>query len=878
MQLRSILVPLLAALPGACTTPNPTVNTEAAAPGVAASTSADANSAAVEVVAVEASAPAATAQDGQLSDDQARLERQRQQGQFLSQEYEREGDRALERADLSAALRSYSTALETDPMSTSAREKMRKVEALMGDRYAGAAAFLSDATEQEVVRRAQARMAAEDHSIRGKTALAHGDYQSAIDEFRAAEMIVRYNPLIAQGSLELKAVQGQLEAAVRMSEEAAASEIKRREDEAAKARQAKEAEEAAYFENKLRQLYAEANTAFLAEDYAKAEALTNQILVEAPGNKDAMELRQTARDMRHSQADENNRRHYREQWIRTIEELDTMNVPQTEALVFDDLKRWAEVSQRKPLEFSALSADVGGEKAAVMARLDSTIITPKFLGADGEGSPLEEVAAFLQSVSQVNFVISPKVMEELDEEQRTVKLDLPERSVRKLLDLMAETSETLRWKVQDGVVKFVVKDELKGGQTLKTYEVNDLIHPIPDFPGREMNVAPSGGVQLSEEEATEREANVVTGDQLDTLIRNNVAPGSWDADPDNSLRISNGTMVVNQTPEVHEMIVKLLQDLREATGIMVDIQARFLSVEDNFLEDIGVDFRGLGQPGPGTNAFFNDFGDASTQSDLGNEIGQGTDIGAFYDKSSNQEMRSRVEELYDTTLGDEDVLVGSGGLSFQWTYLNNLQLQMVLRAVSKSERVELVTSPRITVHNTARGNLSVLNQVAYVQDFNVEIAQGASIADPIVAVVQDGVILDVRPVVSADRRFITLELRPTVAELRRPLTEIVTTLGSQNSVTIQLPEVDLRRVRTSIPMPDGGTVLLGGLKVSDRQDQNSGVPILNKIPLVSFLFDRKGHYVSNRKILVLLKAQIVIPQELEPTPAQLRPTARVERD
>jgi len=165
-----------------------------------------------------------------------------------------------------------------------------------------------------------------------------------------------------------------------------------------------------------------------------------------------------------------------------------------------------------------------------------------------------------------------------------------------------------------------------------------------------------------------------------------------------------------------------------------------------------------------------------------------------------------------------------------------------------------------------------------VQDFNVEIAQGASLADPIVAVVQDGVILDVRPVVSADRRFITLELRPTVAELRRPLAEIVTTLGSQNSVTIQLPEVDLRRVRTSIPMPDGGTVLLGGLKVSDRQDQSSGVPIVNKIPIVSFFFDRKGHYVSNRKILVLLKAQIVIPQELEPSPAQLRPSSRVERD
>jgi type II secretory pathway component GspD/PulD (secretin) len=125
------------------------------------------------------------------------------------------------------------------------------------------------------------------------------------------------------------------------------------------------------------------------------------------------------------------------------------------------------------------------------------------------------------------------------------------------------------------------------------------------------------------------------------------------------------------------------------------------------------------------------------------------------------------------------------------------------------------------VYNTARGNLAVLNQVAYVQDFNVEIAQGASIADPIVNVVQDGVVLDVRPVVSADRRFITLELRPTIANLKRPIREVTTTLGSQNSVTIQLPEVEVQKVRTSIPMPDGGTILLGGMKVSDKQDYHS---------------------------------------------------------
>ena len=70
-------------------------------------------------------------------------------------------------------------------------------------------------------------------------------------------------------------------------------------------------------------------------------------------------------------------------------------------------------------------------------------------------------------------------------------------------------------------------------------------------------------------------------------------------------------------------------------------------------------------------------------------------------------------------------------------------------------------------------------------------------------------------------------------------------------------------------MPDGATVLLGGLKNSEKVSLQSGVPILNKIPFVSALFERKGNSISNRKLMILLKADIVIPEEKEPTPAQL---------
>jgi type II secretory pathway component GspD/PulD (secretin) len=420
------------------------------------------------------------------------------------------------------------------------------------------------------------------------------------------------------------------------------------------------------------------------------------------------------------------------------------------------------------------------------------------------------------------------------------------------------------------VVKFVTIEEMVGGQVLRMYDVQDLIHPVKDFPGREINVDPSGLVPEFDEDFDEREALVVTSDSLEALIRDNVAVESWDLDPANALRITEqGVLVVNQTPEVQEQIEKLLKDLREATGIMVDIQTRFLSVEDNFLEDIGVDFRGLGTPGLGENEFFDDYGDPTAQATFGQEIGQDATVGFFYDDGSNGNLKGKIEQLYDLDLGDEDVLTPSGGLSFQWVYLNDLEMEMILRAVTKSERVQIVTAPRLLVFNTARANLTVMNQIAYVQDFDVEIAQGASIADPVVNVVQDGVILDVRPVVSADRRFITLEVRPTVATLRRPIAEITTTLGGASSVTIQLPELEIARVRTSVPMPDGGTVMLGGMKLSDRQDLRSGVPVLKDIPILSFFFERKGKYIAKRKLLILLKAGIVIPIEHEPTPAQM---------
>ena len=129
------------------------------------------------------------------------------------------------------------------------------------------------------------------------------------------------------------------------------------------------------------------------------------------------------------------------------------------------------------------------------------------------------------------------------------------------------------------------------------------------------------------------------------------------------------------------------------------------------------------------------------------------------------DMRTRVENLYDTTLGSNQFggsgFTNSGGLSLQWemldlggTFLDQTMAEAVLRAVSKYGTSNIVDAPSLTVYNGQRASINVNNFVSFVKDFDVEIAQAAVIADPIIEVIADGVVLDVKPVVSADRRFV----------------------------------------------------------------------------------------------------------------------------
>ena len=794
------------------------------------------------------------------------IEARNQKNALLAGSYVDLGNDAFERGDYEGAAIQYAEATRLDANNVAARDGLRRSQAAMsGNTYDIDSA--EDVLAQQTARESANRMRVEGMVREGDQAMGQADFHTAVDRYAMAMQSLKYSPNIAYGYLDSGMVQGKLDEAIaaRDSSELAAraAEASAAEREAAEAVAARET----YSQNLIASFLSDANDQFMAGFPAEAVKTLDELLRIDPRNEEATALRTIAWEAALANRERDTAADFREGWQRTFEEMRTLAVPPVDSIEYD-LDHWSKIADREPLDRVENANEMDPVEAGIRQALATTRIIPNFDDA------LEEIVPNLQAFSKVNFVISRAVRDDIDEDVKTIRMtfknDMPmDRILNIMEDLMGDE---VRFVVRSGAVFVVTAEEADTESVTRQYEVRDIIRPVKDFPLGDYNLTPSGGIEEDEEELPETEATILTEDDLMTTIQESIEPDSWDGET-HSLNVENGTLIVHHRPEVQAEVASMLEDLRVPANIMVDIKVRFLRVEDSFLEDVGVDFRGLGNDatsgaaGKGDDLVFDDFGANPGTPGAPGTLGTGSDSGMiFREADDNVTIISRTENLYDTALGDDAILTNSGGLAMQYTWLDDAQLEMILRAVKKSKRSELVIEPSLMVYNTARANLVVANQVSYVSDFDVEIASSASIADPIVQVANDGVYLDVRPVVTADRRFVWIDVRPTVANLLRPIPTLQTSLGVGSPVTLMLPQLELQKVRTRVILPDGGTLMLGGMKILEEQEMDSGIPFLNRIPVMSFFFSRKGTFETYQKLVILLTANIILLDEIEPAP------------
>lgn len=217
----------------------------------------------------------------------------------------------------------------------------------------------------------------------------------------------------------------------------------------------------------------------------------------------------------------------------------------------------------------------------------------------------------------------------------------------------------------------------------------------------------------------------------------------------------------------------------------------------------------------------------------------------------NDDLRYGVQWFLDTRDGGEVISTGNSGggvgatlPGFAYTYRSDF-VRAALSAIASVTDVETISSPQIMALDNRPSLIQVGDQVPVITQSAV------SIADPDAPIVNSvefrdtGVVLNVTPRIRPDGSVL-MEVQQEVSSVAE-----TTTSG------IDSPTIQQRRFETSVSVQDGETVALGGLIRTARSQTQSGVPVLQNVPLVGGLFRESGDTQRRTELVVFLTPRVI---------------------
>jgi type II secretory pathway component GspD/PulD (secretin)/tetratricopeptide (TPR) repeat protein len=367
----------------------------------------------------------------------------------------------------------------------------------------------------------------------------------------------------------------------------------------------------------------------------------------------------------------------------------------------------------------------------------------------------------------------------------------------------------------------------------------------------------------------------------------------------------NISLIIRHTSEVHDEVQDLLRQLRRLQDLQISVEVRFITVSDSFFEQIGVDFDfGLHSDVVGPKSSFAIPNPDATFYNPGGGTGGGGGAGGAADvpyllnpsrdhaypgreplvvgtqgatnsitqPSFSQNLMIPFLQSSSSAITPFNALTSNVGAQFGLAFLSDLEVYLFLQAVQGDTRSNLVQAPKVTTFNGAPAFVVNTTSRNYVQALVPVVGAGAVAFSPSIGQFQDGVQLFVTPVVSADRRYVRMTMSPIFQTLIQFDTFTIPAavggggLGGQATginAQVQLPVFSLTTVSTTVTVPDGGTVLMGGVKRLREERREFGVPILAKTPLINRLFRNIGIGRTTDSLMIMVTPRIIILEEEE---------------
>jgi len=376
-------------------------------------------------------------------------------------------------------------------------------------------------------------------------------------------------------------------------------------------------------------------------------------------------------------------------------------------------------------------------------------------------------------------------------------------------------------------------------------------------------------------------------EMLIKLITNNIEPRTW-AEQGGPGTIEffplTTSLVINQTPDIQDQVADLLQALRRLQDQEVAVEVKFISIAEDFFERIGVNFNlnfvnktgknislqpqltsgNFQQPG-----FINQF--------LPNNFLTGLTPAGTLTSDLNIPLTNNTYNMAIPPFGGYPGVPGFGGLTLGLAFLSDIQVFLFMEAVQGDIRSNVMQAPKLTLFNGQSASIQVQDFQFFVVGVQVIPQLGQFTYFPQTTLFPLGVSLFMQAVISADRRFVRLTLQPSLSNLVNGevnLFPVVTPIfplfdgtatGQPVVFTqfVQQPRLTRVTVQTTVAVPDGGTVLMGGLKRLSEGRNEYGPPVISKIPYLNRLFKNVSYGRSAESLLIMVTPRIIIQAEEE---------------
>jgi general secretion pathway protein D len=165
----------------------------------------------------------------------------------------------------------------------------------------------------------------------------------------------------------------------------------------------------------------------------------------------------------------------------------------------------------------------------------------------------------------------------------------------------------------------------------------------------------------------------------------------------------------------------------------------------------------------------------------------------------------------------------------------------------------VLAKPKILVNDNEQGTISTTDTTYVVKTTSIPLATGGTNTGTLVTTAQEFQGYDAG---------IKMDITPHISEGQLLRLEILLTRSDFGTITgTKPPDTTSSDLNTVVTVPDGSTIILGGMVKMNQGKGGTKVPLLGDLPLVGALFRSVSNTDLQRRLYIFVKAEIIRPAE-----------------